>query len=111
MINEHKDNIITLEKGLKSVDIAKGALAKLIDETPDSKDKVKLQISTLSIRKKELAVEKREVNESMRMIRTKARQDRAKWTGVHGKYMGKAASAARAVITYTKEKKFISTRI
>jgi hypothetical protein len=59
-----------------------------------------MRINTL---KKEFAIEKRSVNEEMRQIKTKARQDRANLSGMNRGTLGRIAIYQRATITRARE--------
>ncbi len=101
---EHASNIAKANEGVSSVETVIAHLYELIDRTPSSKAEQKDMLSELRLFKKELATEKRSVNEAMRQVRTKARQDTASWTGIHGRgLVGSVARVERMQIRHQKE--------
>ena len=103
MEKKHRSNLQILQEGIESVVAAKTTIEKLIHDIPCNQAELKAIINDLTFRKKELTIEKREMNEEIRLIRTKARQDRAKLSGINRGTMGKIASYQRASITRGKE--------
>jgi flagellar motility protein MotE (MotC chaperone) len=99
----HKSIIGQVEKGIKSTETAISQLLEWIDQTPSSKAEQKEMLGELRLLKKELMTEKRTVNESMRAIRTQARQNMSTWTGVQGKFIGSVARVERMQIRHQKE--------
>ena len=89
--------------GVASVDNAISELYELIDRTPASKTEQKQMLAELRLLKKEITTHKRSVNEAMREIRTKARQDMSSWTGVSGGMVGSVARLERMGIRHGKE--------
>jgi chromosome segregation ATPase len=96
---KHKGNLELTEKAIESIETAKSLIGEKINETPANRAELKTILSGLNARKKELSVDKRSLNEEIRQIRTKARQDRAEYSGI-----GKMATYQRASITRGKER-------
>ena len=98
-----EDNIAQAAKGIASVDKAIDTLYDLVDRTPTSKGEQTQMLKELRQQKKELAVQKRSINENMRAARTKTRQEMSEWTGVQGGMLGDVARMKRASIRRQKE--------
>ena len=103
-IKIHRENLDIIQNGIDSIEVAKSVIAGIIDETPIYKAELKQKLNDLIVLKKELTVNKRTVNEEMRQIRTAARQQTAKMSGLRGGTVGKIARYQRAGITMSKEK-------
>jgi len=90
--NKHKENLQILHKGIESVATAKSSIYEKINETPSTKAELKTMLNRLISRKRQLAIEKRSVNEEMRQIRATARQAHASLTGLNRGTIGKIAT-------------------
>jgi primosomal protein N' len=100
----HASSTDTARTGITSVDKAIADLYELIDRTPASRAEQKQMLAELRLLKKEVSTQKRSLNEAMREIRTKARQDMTSWTGVSGRgVVGSVARLERMSIRHNKE--------
>jgi hypothetical protein len=99
----HEGNIKDMDKGIESVEKSITVILDLVDETPISKDEQKEMLNELRLKKSELSTDKRSVDESMRVIRTQARQRMTGYTGVRGGLTGSIARYERSSIRRQKE--------
>jgi hypothetical protein len=105
--NDVKDNIKGTDEAIKSIHDVTDKLSEMMDKTPASKSEQKEIADDLRQLKKDLALQKREINESLRAVRANARQKTAGWTGVHSGLLGSAARYQRATIRLDKERSLV----
>lgn len=100
---KHEEIILemeTIESGTESViDL----LNTLVEKTPISKEQQKEMLDSLKILKKELSLEKKTVNESIRLINAKARKNIASLTGLRRGTVGEIARIQRRQARLQKE--------
>lgn len=100
---EHEENIIEMDEVVTNINSTIENLQELIDSTPNSKAEQKEILDTLKFRKKELTLEKKEVNESIRQINTQARKEISKVSGLSRGFIGDVARYDRMSIRHQKE--------
>jgi rubrerythrin len=89
---------------IKRLDELKEIAVRILATYPRNKTEQREILKKLNLDKKELTVQKKIINENIRNIKTKARQDRAAWTGARGKgLVGSIARMDRDNITRSKE--------
>jgi len=99
------ENIEKAEGGIASIDRVITDLLERGSQCPSSKAEQKKILDELRLYKKELGLEKRQVNESMRQIRTQARQSTVAWSGAYNKgFLGNLKRTKRALIRLEKER-------
>jgi hypothetical protein len=100
---EHTDSILDMADVVKKTEIVIEKLQDLIDRTPNSKADQKEMLNELKTIKKNLTLEKREINESIRQVNVEARKSISKVTGISGGIFGTVARAHRVNVRYQKE--------
>jgi hypothetical protein len=100
---EHAESILDMADVVKKTEIIIEKLQDLIDRTPNSKVEQKEMLNELKTIKKNLALEKREINESIRKVNVEARKSISKVTGISGGIFGTVARAHRVSVRYQKE--------
>jgi hypothetical protein len=80
---EHLKKIGQIDQRIASAGEAISQLLERIDRTPNSSTLQKEMLSDFRAQKMDLTTDKREVNEEMRLIHTKARQDSASLSGAN----------------------------
>jgi hypothetical protein len=101
--NSHKENIKKIDKAVNQLESLMENLNSLIDRTPNSKAEQKEMIDELKALKKELTLEKKEINEAIRQTNVEARKSMASVTGLRGGFVGDIARYKRISTRLEKE--------
>jgi len=105
--NGNKENIRKSESGIISITNGMETLRKMMDKTPASKSEQKEIADELRQLKKELTLQKCEINENMRQARTTARQKTISYTGVNRGMFGDVARLQRHSARFEKERALV----
>lgn len=100
---KHKEIISEMEIIETNIKLIIDRLNSDIDKTPISKEQQKEMLDNLKILKKELSLEKKTVNESIRLINAKARRDISSSTGIRRGTAGEIARMQRRHTRLQKE--------
>jgi len=105
--NEIKENIQKAEIEIRSYVTLIDELYEMMDKTPVSKSEQKEIADGLRQIKKDLTLQKREINEDLRQTRANARQKTTQWTGVNSGVLGSIARHQRITARLEKERSLI----
>ncbi len=105
--NEIKENIRKAEISTGSFIAAIEIISEMVDKTPTSKSEQKEIVESLKQIKKELTLQKREINEGMRKTRADARNKSVKWAGVNSGFLGSVARYNRISARIDKEQSLL----
>ncbi len=100
---EHRKSIIKMDEVVNSTESVIEKLQELIDRTPNSKADQKEMLNELKTLKKDLSLEKREINETIRQVNVEARKSISRVTGMRGGTLGSVARFHRVNVRYQKE--------
>jgi hypothetical protein len=117
---ECNENIRKSDSGIQSIEKGIEILHAMMDKTPGSKTEQKAIVDELRQLKKDLTLQKREINENMRQTRVTARQKTIQYTGINSGILGGVAryqrvsarlEKERALIPGEDQKKFIEKKL
>jgi hypothetical protein len=101
--NKHETNSREMDQAYASINTTIDNILEQIDITPNSISEQKAMLKELGLRKKELALEKRSENESVRLINLEAQRSMSNITEDSGGIFGSSARDQRNKIRQQKE--------
>ena len=102
-----KKSIEMIDAEINGIDVVVDELNEKMDKTPANKSEQEEISDVIKEVKKELTLQKREINENLRQTRASARQKTANWTGSNPGLLGTVARYQRSSIRMEKERALV----